>query len=508
MPDYGIGSWPFRQARIRPDAVALRTPGPDPTAPASVREIDYARLAERVDRLAAALWARRVRRGQRVAYLGANDITTFEVLFATTRIGAIFVPLNTRLTPRELSLLLADSSPALLFHDTDRQEAAEQASGGLTWLIGPAEREAMTAHEDAPPLDEPDIGLGDDAVILYTSGTTGRPKGAVLTHGNLTFNTMNQLAHVDVLSTDTALCFAPLFHAAGLGQVSLPTLFKGGTVSVLPRFDAGRVLAEVGAGRAASFAAVPTMLQMMCDHPDFARTDLSCLRYVIYGGSTASERVATAWQRRGVTLLQGYGMTEASPGVTLAVPGPAATAKPQSPGVPHFFTDVRLRRHEHTLAPELLVSGLNVFRGYWQRPADTAAAMEGRWLRTGDAVRFDEDGWAVVDDRIKDVIISGGENIFPAEVEAHIDALPAVQESAVVGVPDERWGEVGMAYIVPAHGASVTAEGLRHALLGQLAPYKIPRHVSVIDRLPRNSTGKVMKEALRARPARRRTVLS
>ncbi|MDX3537512.1 long-chain fatty acid--CoA ligase [Streptomyces sp. MB09-01] len=513
MPDYGIGSWPLRQARIRPDATALRD---------AQGQLTYARLAERVEQLAAALRARGIRRGHRVAHLGSNSVAALEALFATTRLGAIFVPLNTRLTADELALLLEDCAPALLFHDDAHQHLAQQVAGALLWTAGPHDQEAMTTDPSTPlpehdggdgrdgrdGRDEVGVGLGDDAVILYTSGTTGRPKGAVLTHGNLTFNTMNQLAHVDVLSTDTALCVAPLFHAAGLAQVLLPTLFKGGTVHVLPRFDARAALAHIAGRQITSFAAVPTMLQMMCDHPDFATTDLSHLRYVIYGGSSAPARVAAAWQRREVTLLQGYGMTEASPGITLAVPGPTATAKPLSPGVPHFFTDVRPRPGDAGRTPELLVSGLNVFRGYWKRPADTAAAMEGRWLRTGDAVHFDDDGWAHVADRIKDVIISGGENIYPAEVEARIDALPAVHESAVVGVPDERWGEVGLAYVVPAPGAALSAEALRHALRGQLAPYKIPHHVRVIDRLPRNATGKVMKEALRAHPPRRPTVPS
>ncbi|EST18934.1 AMP-binding protein [Streptomyces roseochromogenus] len=489
MPDYGIGSWPWRQARIRPHKVAFTQPG---------HALSYVRLAERVERLAAALLARRIRRGHRVAYLGFNDIAALEVFFAAARIGAIFVPLNTRLTGSELSVLLQDSTPSLLFHDSGHHQLAQEASHGLVWLVGPDEREAMTA-EPSPELVDTDVGLGDDAVILYTSGTTGVPKGAVLTHGNLTFNTMNQLAHVDVLSTDTALVVAPLFHAAGLGQVTLPTLFKGGTLAVSPRFQAAQALTDIAERHITSFAAVPTILKMMCDHPAFPTADLSSLRYVIYGGSPASQDVARAWQQRGVTLLQGYGMTEASPGVTLAVLGDAAMAKPVSPGVPHFFTDVHQRPCEAGGAPELLVSGLNVFRGYWKRPADTAAAMEGRWLRTGDAVTFDKDGWATVAGRIKDVIISGGENIYPAEVEARLDALPDVRESAVVGVPDERWGEVGLAYVVPASGAAPTVEGLRQELSGQLAPYKLPRYVRVVDHLPRNATGKIMRKALRDR---------
>jgi fatty-acyl-CoA synthase len=312
----------------------------------------------------------------------------------------------------------------------------------------------------------------------------------VLTHANMTFNTMNQLAHADVLSSDTALCMCPLFHATGLGQVSLPTLFKGGTVVVVPRFDAGQVLELTGRLRIASFAAVPTMLQMLCDHPDFAATDLSSLRYAIYGGSMIAERVAVAWQRRGVDILQGYGMTEAAPGVYLA-PADGAAERPVSIGVPHFFTDVVLEP-----GGELLVRGLNVFRGYWQRPADTDAAFTDGWYRSGDVLRVDDDGWAYVVDRVTDLIISGGENIYPSEVEAAIGALPGIVDCALIGVPDERWGEVGAAFVI-ASDAGWTAESLREALSGTIAEFKIPKYVRFVDDLPRTATGKVRKQELR-----------
>jgi fatty-acyl-CoA synthase len=489
MADYGLGSWPRRRARIDPDRPAFRQ---------GDRELTYRQLADRVQALAGALHAAGVRRGDRIAYLAPNGIAGFETFFAAGRLGAIFAPLNTRLTTPELTFLVQDCAPKVLIHDQD-----------VGALIGPGspvdraialtdeyEEFRRTGHDRPPP--ETGVGLDDDAVILYTSGTTGRPKGAVLTHGNLTFNTMNQLAHADVLGTDTALAIAPLFHASGLGQVSLPTLFKGGRVAVLPRFDPAAVLEAIQTLRIASFGAVPTMLQILCDHPAFAETDLSSLRYVIYGGSMATERVAVAWQRRGVVLLQGYGMTEASPGVHLATPD-GATDRPTSIGTPHFFTDVMLRPldDQSKRSGELLVRGLNVFRGYWNRPEDTAAALPDGWFHSGDVVRIDDDGWAHVVDRIKDMIISGGENIYPAEVEAQINSLPGVIESAVIAVPDNQWGEVGLAFIVPAPGHTWDAPSLREALTGQIAPYKIPKHVRLVDSLPKTVTGKTRKQDLR-----------
>ena len=278
MIDHGVGSWPARRARITPDAVALRQ---------GDRTLTYAELAGRVDALAAALAARGVTTGDRVAYLGANDMATFETFFAVGRLGAIFVPLNTRLTATELSQLFADCAPTVLAHGPEVADVVPVAfPGGRTLPISDLPFPAAF-----PPATA--VGLDDPALLLYTSGTTGRAKGAVLTHGNLTWNTMNQLAHVDILSTDVVLCTAPLFHVTGLGQVSLPALFKGGTVVVAPRFDPGWMLGVIPQLRINGFSAVPTMLQMLCDHPQWVDADLSSLRYVIYGGSTIQERVAT-----------------------------------------------------------------------------------------------------------------------------------------------------------------------------------------------------------------------
>jgi len=512
MADYGIGSWPARRARIGGHAIALSQAG---------RSLSYAELAGRVDRLARALAERGVRHGDRIGYLGRSDIATFEVLFAAGRLGALFVPLNTRLTAAEIAVLLDDARPAALFcgpeHEAIRAAADPAGRVGLVVPVAGSGPDGYAALIGGPALDPggpadtglADVGLDDPAVILYTSGTTGRPKGAVLSHGNLTFNMMNQLAHADVLSSDTALCMCPLFHASGLGQVSLPTLFKGGTVEVIPQFDAAAVLDLVERLRVASFAAVPTMLQLLCDHPGFAAADLSSLRYVIYGGSMVAERVAVAWQRRGVQILQGYGMTEASPGVYLAA-GDGAASRPVSIGQPHFFTDVALTpvgADARPAAPEpepaapgksgeLLVRGLNVFRGYWDRPEASEQAFTRGWFRTGDVLQIADDGWAYVVDRVTDMIISGGENVYPAEVEAAINALPGVTGSGVIAYPDERWGEVGLAFVTAEPGAW-TADSLREALSGSLAGYKIPRHIRFVDDLPRTAIGKVRKDALR-----------
>ena len=509
MGDLGLGSWPMRRARISPDAPAMQQ---------ADRSYSYRELATRVDALAAGLAARGVRHGDRIAYLGPNDIAAFETFFAAGRLGSVFVPLNTRLTAPEISYLLGDSAASVLVYRPEVSGlVAEALSAGLSLellvAVDRADGPGGLDYESliAEPVRELDgaqrsgrgasVGLDDDALILYTSGTTGQPKGAVLTHGNITFNTMNQLAHTDVRSSDRVLCSAPIFHVVGLGQVTLPTLFKGGTIVVAPKFDAATVLEMVPKLGITAFAAVPTMLQMMCDAPSFAEEDLGSLRYIVYGGSSVLARVADAWIGRGIDVVQGYGMTEAAPGVLLAVPEGVADHQ-VSPGVPHFFTDVALLTADGSIIPppgtgELLVRGPNVFRGYRNRPDDTAQAFADGWFRSGDVVRLDPDGWGYVVDRVKDMIISGGENIYPAEVEAAIADLPGVLDCAVVGVPDSVWGEVGFALVVGRPDITITVADVHDHLAGRLARFKVPKYVRQVTDLPRNATGKVLKTRLR-----------
>jgi fatty-acyl-CoA synthase len=494
-----LGSWPARRARIAPHRPALVE---------GERTVTYAELADRTARLASVLAERGVRPGDRVAYLGVNAISVFETYFATWLLGAIAAPLNYRLAAAEIRYMLADSGASLLVHSADTGALVEATGPDVPVLrVGAEYEDAVAAAE---PLAEPQaVTLDDPAILLYTSGTTGRPKAAVLTHGNLTWNTVNQLAHVDVLSTDHALCISPLFHCVGLGQVTLPTLFKGGCVEPLASFDAGAVLARIGEVGVTSFSAVPTMLQMMVEHPGWESAKLDTLHTVLYGGSPVQERVARAWLDRGVQVQQGYGMTEAAPGVYMVPRGAAQTSgaanRPVSVGVPHFGTEVAMFRDGDRVPvgpepAELLVRGPHVFAGYWDRPEESAAAfVDGEWFRTGDVLRVAPDGWADVVDRVKDVIISGGENVYPAEVEAVLVQLDAVADAAVVAVPDARWGEVGAAYVQLREGADVSEEELRSHLQAHLARYKIPKYLVRTDALPRNATGKVRRVELRGR---------
>lgn len=481
MRNQGIGSWPSRRARRTPDRIAVVHDG---------RRITYRELHERVTRLAHVLRGRGVGHGDRVAYLGPNHPAFLETLFAAGTLGAVFVPLNTRLAGPELAFILSHSGAAVLVHasPTDLEVPCRLSLDDCDRLVAGAE---------AVPIDDP-VSPGDPCMIMYTSGTTGRPKGAVLSHANVTWNSLNVLVDVDLAADEVTLVVAPLFHTAGLNMTCLPTLLKGGRVVLLGAFDPGRVLEVIEAERVTYLFGVPTMFDAMAAHPRWAAADLSSLRTLNCGGAPVPMRTLDPYLARGLALSQGYGMTEASPGV-LYLPAERAAAKAGSAGVPHFFTDVRVVLADgRDAAPgeegEVLVRGPNVMAGYWDGPP---VAPDG-WLRTGDVARIDEDGYAYIIDRIKDMYVSGGENVYPAEVEEVIASHPAVADCAVIGVPDATWGEVGRAVVVLRPGTDADPDDILGFLRGRLATYKIPKSVVRAESIPRTPSGKIIKPALRA----------
>ncbi|KOV56270.1 AMP-dependent synthetase [Streptomyces sp. MMG1121] len=498
----GIGSWPARRARKTPDRIAVVHQD---------HEISYRALHERVLRLAHALRALGAGRGDRIAYLGPNHPAHLETLFAAGVLGAVFVPLNTRLAARELAYNLADSGSTVLVHAPEHTEpaalAASEAGVRHRITLGPAGPDSpgyddLLAGATADPLDEA-VAPDDPCMIMYTSGTTGRPKGAVLSHANITWNSVNVLVDSDLTGDEVTLVAAPLFHTAALNMTCLPTLLKGGRVVLLGAFDAERVLEVVESRRVTYMFGVPTMYDALAARPRWATTDLSSLRTLTCGGAPVPARTIDTYLARGLAFSQGYGMTEASPGV-LFLDREQTSAKAGSAGVPHFFTDTCVLLPDgREAAPgergEILVSGPNVMAGYWNRPEDTRAAVtDDGWLRTGDVARTDDDGYAYIVDRVKDMFVSGGENVYPAEVEAALLTHPAVRECAVVGVPHQVWGEVGHAVLVLEPGAHADAEEVLAHTRALLAKYKVPRTVAFADSLPRTASGKVVKAAVRA----------
>ena len=501
MLNQGVGSWIARRARRTPDRVAIVH---------GDRALTYRQLHGRVSRLAGALRGLGVARGDRVAFLGPNHPAYLETLFAAGTLGAVLVPLNMRLAGPELAHHLTDSGTSVLVYAPAQAAVVASITGGLPLrhvvaLAGP--RDGEHGYEDllagaAPDAADEPVGLDEPCLIMYTSGTTGRAKGATLTHGNITWNAINVLVDADFGQDEVALVVAPLFHTAALNMLCLPAILKGGTVLIEPAFDPDRALALIARHRVTSMFGVPAIYDAMAAAAGWPDADISSLRTLLCGGAPVPEATIRTYLARGVTFIQGYGMTETSPGALL-LDAAHVESKAGSAGIPHFFTDVRVVGPGLAeVAPgergEIVVAGPNVMAGYWGQPEATAAAMaSGTWLRSGDVATADEDGYVFVVDRIKDVIISGGENIYPAEVENAVRDHPAVAECGVIGVPDEKWGEAGRAIVVLKPGAEAGEDEILGFLDGRLARYKIPKSVRFADSLPRTATGKILKKSLR-----------
>ncbi|PWI14175.1 o-succinylbenzoate--CoA ligase [Streptomyces sp. Act143] len=496
MRNEGLGSWPARRARKTPHRTALVHGDTTWT---------YAHLHERTIRLAHALRARGVRRGDRIAYLGPNHPSYLETLFAAGTLGAVFVPLNIRLAGPEIAFQLADSGTKALVYGAQYAGLVAGLPGDThvrAYVEVGAEYEAELAGAATEAIDEP-VAPDDTCIIMYTSGTTGRPKGAMLTHANLTWNAVNVLVDTDLIADERALVSAPLFHTAGLNMLTLPVLLKGGTCVLVAAFDPQATFDLIERHRITFMFGVPTMFEQIARHPRWPTADLSSLRILTCGGSPVPTAMIAAYQERGLTFLQGYGMTEASPG-TLFLDAEHAVRKAGSAGVPHFFSDVRVVRPD--MAPvdvgetgEVVIRGPHVMPGYWGLPEETAASFTDGWFRSGDAARVDEDGYVFIVDRIKDMIISGGENIYPAEIEDLLLAHPGIAECAVIGVPDDKWGEVPRAVVVPREGVALDPDEVLASLSGRLAKYKIPKSVVLADELPRTASGKLLKSRVRTR---------
>jgi acyl-CoA synthetase (AMP-forming)/AMP-acid ligase II len=324
----------------------------------------------------------------------------------------------------------------------------------------------------------------------------------MLTHSNLFYQYVNALIGQDLRQDEVHLAAAPLFHIAGLNMMTLPTFTLGGRIIIHRTFKAAAVLAEMEQSRVTSAFLVPAMLDALSSDPAFPEADLSTVRGFMVGGSPLPERTIRTWQDKKVAIMQGFGMTETGPGVCMLEPRDGLV-KAGSAGRAHFFTENQVVDLDGKPVPpgvpgEVIVQGPNVMAGYWNKPEETAKALDGGWYHSGDIAVVDEDGYMYIKDRIKDMYISGGENVYPAEVENALLSVPGVQEAAVIGVPDDKWGETGRAFVVLTPNAQVTSAAMREELKQRLATYKVPRDIVLVDELPRNATGKIQKHALRA----------
>ena len=468
----------------------------------------YRELDDRASRCAAALLAQGVGEGDRVAVLCRNRIEFFEIMFGCAKIGAILVPLNWRMPAQELQELLGDCTPKLLiFGGEDASAARELQRDGLSGVALDEEYEKLLqAHA---PLETARRWAGDECwCLLYTSGTTGEPKAVIQTYQMALVNYVNASHAFDLRPGDCTLNFLPLFHSAGINLLTLPTLIAGGRVLVLPGFEVDHVMALLEAGRLDIFFGLPVVYRQLALHARFDNAELSRVRSWGCGGAPLPDVLAERYAARGVRVCNGYGMTETGPTAFVAAPEDALT-KIGSVGRPQLLLQSRVVDGEgHDVAPgeigEIWMRGPGVTPGYWKKPAATAHAFSADgWLKSGDLGRVDADGCTYVVGRIKDMYISGGENVYAAEVENALARHPSVLEAAVVGVADERWGEVGHAFVLlksdaPRVDASALVEHCRRLL----ARYKTPSAVTFVEEFPRTPTGKVRKNLLRAEFAR------
>ncbi|MCD2186117.1 acyl-CoA synthetase [Actinomycetospora soli] len=491
--DESIGAWVARRAERSPDAVAL-VDGP------TGHRISYAELDDRVAARAADLAALGVGPGDRVALLGENSCAYLEWLFAVARLGAITVPVNMRLAPAEVAYVLADSGAVLLVRSAAFTPLGDAA---IAELAAPPDLVDLTT--DPGPTrrreGEPAPGRGDEpCVIMYTSGTTGRPKGAVLTHDNMLWNAVNMcVAGPGIASTDVTIAAAPLFHIGALGLSALPLLYAGGTVVVVPAFDPAGFLDLMAREGVTTQFLVPAMWAALTRVPDLGERAFPALRWAISGGAPCPVVVIERFLELGWTFTEGFGMTELSP-AALFLDAADVVTHAGSVGRPFLHVDARLVGPDDELVDpgevgELVLRGPTVFAGYWNRPEETAEAMRGGWFHSGDLGIADQDGFVTLVDRKKDMIITGGENVYPVEVEQALHRHPAVSDVAVIGVGDPQWGESVVAVVVAAE--EVTADELIGFARERIAHFKAPRRVEFVADLPRNATGKLLKRVLR-----------
>jgi len=482
------------------------------------RGCDFRTLVDHVARYAAALQARGVQRGDRVALLAPNDDALVTQLFACWWLGAVACPLNTRWTVAELRHAWTDAEPRLLVADATLAAHAAQTLGdaAATRLL---RGDALAAEAAAcAPLDDAHAGGDELACLLYTGGTTGRSKGVMLSHANLWLASVTRAAELNNPPDGISLLVAPLFHVAGLGRLVGQTIC-GGTCITMAQFRPDQVLAAIERHGISDTIMVPTMLQALLDLPGFDPARVQSLNRIAFGAAPMPpdllDRALATWPN--AEFFQAYGMTETGGAVCINLPANhrgegRASGRWRSVGRAGFGVEIRVVDEAGRDVPtgevgEIIVRGPAVTRGYWRLPEASAEALRGGWLHTGDGGRMDADGYIFIADRLKDMVISGGENVYPAEVEAALRQHAGVADASVIGVPDARWGESVTAVVVPRdtavlqqpEAAAALAEALTAACRAQLAGFKCPRRIEFVDALPLSAAGKILKTALRQR---------
>ena len=474
-------------------------------------EITYRAWNERVNRTARFLTSLGLGVGDRLAVYSGNRPEYIDLFFAAGKVGIVLQNLNWRLTVHELEGIVAGGEPKALAYSSEWRgnvDALRPAMSTVEHVIrldgDPGDDRGIAERDEFPAgaLERPDLSMDHPWGIYYTGGTTGLPKGAILTHGNITWNSVNTIASWGIHGGHVAPLQLPFFHVGGPNIFMMPLVHTGGTTILCRGFDVDETFDLIEQGGITHYVAVPTMYQMMQTHPRWETADFSRLELVISGGAPCPLPIMEKFWDRGIDFKMGYGLTEAS-GNNFWLPPADVRSKGRSVGFPIFHIDMKVVAEDGSeCGPdeegELLIKGPHVTPGYWNNPEATAATIVDGWLHTGDIARRDAEGYFTIMGRSKEMFISGGENVYPAEVESVMLSNPGVAEAALVGVPHETWGEVGAAFVVRAPGADLDAAALLEFMAERLAKYKLPRSIEFIEEMPKTVIGKIDKKVLGA----------
>jgi fatty-acyl-CoA synthase len=479
--------WLKRWHLYDPDRVVLQMP-------ATGLRVNYRDLFHLSNIIAKSLAERGIGKGDRVAILAKNHWFFVAMLFGVQRLGGILLPLNFRLAKPEIDFILKDAEPKLLLVENeflDRVASSAQIEDWQSFIEFATRQRLNNVNEFSTDAEDP-------CLLLYTSGTTGHPKGALINHRMLFWNSVNTSLRLGLSENDVTVSFAPFFHTGGWNVLLTPYLHMGAKTLMLEKFDPEQVLELIEKEKLTRFFGVPTMLDLMARTPLFAKAALSTLRFVVVGGEPMPINLIRSWEEKGVRIRQGYGLTEFGPNV-FSLSERDSVRKIGSIGFPNFYIQTRVVDSEgRDVKPgetgELWLKGPVGTPGYWRNEKATSNLYHDQWLKTGDLVRQDDDGYFFVAGRKKEMFISGGENVYPAEVEQALRAHPAVLEAAVIGIPDEKWGEAGQAFVVCKSSLTET-EVLEHCRT-RLARFKVPKRVVFLESLPKSDSGKILKREL------------
>ncbi|MFB6235270.1 MAG: class I adenylate-forming enzyme family protein [Halopenitus sp.] len=502
--EYGwVGSLAERRAHLSPERVAVKDT-------AAGEEYTYADLNARANRTVRFLQEKGIGKGDRIAVISRNRVELVDLFFATGKLGAVLAPLSHRLAERELAAVFSDVDPELLLVETpfggDVVDALERADAEPTVRAIPSDADnawvpyTNELPDDGGPVDTPDVALSDPHLFLHTGGSTGVPKETVLSHGAIHWNSFNTITAWGIREDDVTPMVFPMFHTGGWNVLTVPFFHMGATLIISPEVDPDRVLRDVERESATMLVGVPAVLRMMATHDEWDARDLSSLRFVKSGGGPCRDAVIRTWRDRGIEFSQGYGLTECGPN-NFAMPDDFPPEKTDSVGMPALHVDARIVDDEgdpveNGAIGELELAGPHAADRYWNNPEETAATF-GDWVSTGDLARVDGDGYFHIEGRKKNMFVSGGENVYPPQVEDAIADHPAVDEVVVIGVEDDQWGTVGKAVV--EGDESLTLDELESHLASRVARYAIPKQLAFVDEMPTSGPSKIDRQAVEER---------